>query len=116
MGREFEAGASHDADDQVLAGGFDDFLGHGAQLVDFQDAFDLVDEHLARQHPMATPAPPKKRSRAARAAQLTAGKTPLPQDDIGDRLFLYARELESLVAGGKLVRLLMRARLTSAET
>jgi hypothetical protein len=75
-----------------------------------------VDEHLARQHPMATPAPPKKRSRAARAAQLTAGKTPRPQNDIGDRLFLYARELESLVAGGKLVRLLMRARLTSAET
>jgi len=34
----------HDADDEVLAGGFDDFFGDGGDLVDLKNAFDLVDE------------------------------------------------------------------------
>jgi hypothetical protein len=36
--------ASDGADDEGLAGGLDDFLGDGAELVDFQDAVDLGDE------------------------------------------------------------------------
>jgi hypothetical protein len=35
---------SHDADDEVLSGGFDDFFGDGGDLVDLQEALDLVDE------------------------------------------------------------------------
>jgi hypothetical protein len=37
-------GWSHRADDEVLAGGVDDFLGDDGHVVDLQDAFDLADE------------------------------------------------------------------------
>ncbi|MFC4010707.1 hypothetical protein ACFOY2_25995 [Nonomuraea purpurea] len=44
VGRGYWVVRSHDSDDEVLAGGFDDFFGDGGHLVNVQDAFDLVDE------------------------------------------------------------------------
>ncbi|MEV4804972.1 hypothetical protein AB0K18_33655 [Nonomuraea sp. NPDC049421] len=44
VGLGWWAVASHDSDDEVLAGGFYDFFSDGAQLVDLQNPFDLVDK------------------------------------------------------------------------
>jgi hypothetical protein len=46
--------ASEGADNERFAGGLDDFLGHGAELVDFQDALDLGDESAGKAEVPAT--------------------------------------------------------------
>ncbi|MFI7642307.1 hypothetical protein [Nonomuraea sp. NPDC049400] len=70
-----------------------------------------VDESLARAHPMAAvTAPAKKRSRGRAAQAVESGQDVRPVEDTGELLIWYARELETLVTGGKLTRLLMRDR------
>jgi hypothetical protein len=44
VGRGFVGVDSRGADDEVLSGGLDDFLGDDGLLVDLHDAFDLADE------------------------------------------------------------------------
>ncbi|WP_156056513.1 hypothetical protein [Streptosporangium roseum] len=44
MGRLGGEVISHRADDEVLPGGVDDFLGDDGHVVDLEDAFDLADE------------------------------------------------------------------------
>ncbi|MEU4576068.1 hypothetical protein [Nonomuraea sp. NPDC023979] len=67
-----------------------------------------VDESLTRAHPMAKPKQPSRKRRPARACGGEDGAS--VEEDKGTRLLRYAMELEGLVAGGKLVRLMMRDR------